>query len=105
MKLSIVVLVVVSLLAFTLASNHHQVARQTQRVSRAVVADGNPAPPFPPALASVDSGASWLIADGNPAPPFPPKPRTSVSSQAAWLFADGNPAPPFPPSTGLPVAG
>lgn len=105
MKLSLVVLVVVSVLAFPLAFNDQQVARQTQSASWTLVADGNPAPPFPPMYAaSIDPGASWVIADGNPEPPFPPKPQTLANSQAAWLIADGNPAPPFPPSTELPVA-
>jgi hypothetical protein len=104
MKLSLVVLVVVSLFAFTLASGHPQGGIQTQRVSPAVVADGNPAPPFPPKPdASVTSDASWVMADGNPAPPFPPTPETAPNLQAAWLIADGNPAPPFPPSEALPV--
>jgi hypothetical protein len=66
MKRSIVVAVFFLMLALTLVGQ------------KRLVADGNPAPPFPPKV--------WL-ADGNPAPPFPP----------AWLTADGNPAPPFPP--------
>jgi len=43
-----------------------------------------------------------LMADGNPAPPFPPSPA-KVSGRAGGadispkLTADGNPAPPFPP--------
>jgi len=101
MKLSLVVLVVVSLFASTLPSGQHRAAiqpQQPQRVSPAVLADGNPAPPFPPKPeASTNSAASWLSADGNPAPPFPPKPDASVISGASWMMADGNPAPPFPP--------
>jgi hypothetical protein len=65
------------------------------------VADGNPAPPFPPPKPQ-------LCADGNPAPPFPPCPLPKSSARllaptsrpelAPWVLADGNPAPPFPPT-------
>ncbi len=90
MKLSLVVAVVVSLFVFTLAVNRHSATMHNEY--SAIVADGNPAPPFPP---SAQLSGSRMARDGNPAPPFPP---SSTSIPSGPLLADGNPSPPFPPS-------
>lgn len=54
-------------------------------VSKPLVADGTPIPPFPP------NPPVTLVADGTPIPPFPPNPSVT-------LVADGTPIPPFPPN-------
>ena len=37
-----------------------------------LLADGSPAPPFPPPCMGGAGGCWMLLADGMPAPPFPP---------------------------------
>lgn len=54
-------------------------------VSKPVVADGGPIPPFPP------NPPVALMADGGPIPPLPPNPPVT-------LMADGGPIPPLPPN-------
>jgi hypothetical protein len=64
----------------------------TVLMDRALRADGDPMPPFPPKPPA--SYVNTLVADGDPMPPFPPKPPASYMNT---LVADGDPMPPFPP--------
>jgi hypothetical protein len=64
----------------------------TVLMDRALRADGDPMPPFPPKPPG--SYLNTLAADGDPMPPFPPKPPASYSNT---FVADGDPMPPFPP--------
>ncbi len=46
---------------------------------------------------SARSAPSSLRADGDPAPPFPPaKPSSMIRNNESVVIADGDPAPPFP---------
>ena len=97
MKRSFVIAIAI-LCAVTPAPVDRQPVIEDHPAVSPLLADGNPAPPFPPKPNSqVTWSDPWLGADGNPTPPFPPKPTSQATAAAPWLRADGNPAPPFPP--------
>jgi hypothetical protein len=59
-------------------SSVNNATSNTTLMDRALRADGDPMPPFPPK--PLASYLNTLVADGDPMPPFPPKPSSELAA-------------------------